>query len=82
MSALQILMVNAIFALLFKEHSLVNAKLVAQNKVKFMVNNISNEFIIKFHYKYSSKVRESFIQQRLIKANVSINFIYTSTLHY
>lgn len=79
MSALQILMVNAIFALLFKEHSLVNAKLVAQNKVKFMVNNISNEFIIKFHYKYSSKVRESFIQQRLIKANVSINII---TLHY
>lgn len=75
MSALQILMVNAIFALIFKEHSLVDAKFATHSKFKLTIKKISNEFIIKFHHKYSSTVRESFIKQRLIKANVSIYII-------
>lgn len=81
MFAIQVLIVNAILALLFKEHSLADAKFVPQNKVKFMVKNVSNEFIIKFHFKYSNKVRESFIQKRLSKAKVSINiYLYKYTL--
>lgn len=82
MFAVQVLIVNAIIALLFKEHSLANAKFLPQNKVKFMVKNISNEFIIKFHFKYSTKVRESYIQKKLSKANVSIYIYLYRILNY
>lgn len=76
--------ISTIIALLLTECSLEPTKSPSPENVGFVVNSVPNEFIVKFHSKYYTEVRASFIQRRLINENVNWSIVprYNSASQY
>ncbi|XP_062134611.1 membrane-bound transcription factor site-1 protease [Drosophila sulfurigaster albostrigata] len=85
MSALELhFWLATIFALCLTECAVEPTKPLTSEGLDFVVNTVPNEFIVKFHSKYYTKIRESFVEKRLNKQNVKWSILPRNNIasHY
>lgn len=70
MSALTyVFVVNAVLASFIAESN-IQEKNLSSKLPQFKEKNVPNEYIVTYHSKYYTQVRNSFISKRLIRGNV------------